>query len=161
MRCLFLDIDGVLNNRNTKGAWLDICRPHLLEPTLVAIVRTFVARHDLKVVLSSMWRIEDADYGSGYGRTLNCLQARGWPDCRSHFIGVTPHLPERPRGHEITQWLREGVSTVVTSFVVFDDLTNMDTVADRLVLIDAEHGVRRRDLQRAARILLTPRQISV
>src|SRR5690606_10063266 len=75
MKVIFWDVDGVLNNPGTWGAWSKLGWSAALEPHLVKKARDVVRATGAKCVLSSTWRI-----GAGLERTIECLKERGWPE---------------------------------------------------------------------------------
>lgn len=147
MKVLFLDMDGCMNTPATWGAWTRLGRAESLEPQLVSRMHQFVREHDLKVVLSSTWRISSS---AGYVRTVLCLEQRGWPDARRDFVGATPFLG-LPRGDEIAAWLCDNQAA---AYVVVDDDHEAGIGHDgRFVHVHYERGVTEADLVKAARIV--------
>ena len=119
MKILFLDIDGVLNNRD----FIHSCKngeTHLSNP-LIELLNQVIDQTGCKVILSSTWRLL---YKLGYLRKL--LADRGF---RGEILGVTPDFShiERPddnvhednRAQEIKSWLIMHPS--ITRFAVIDD----------------------------------------
>lgn len=56
MKVLFLDIDGVVNNRATKDRFEGYIG---IDPELVAHIKEIVAKTNCSIVLSSSWRIQE------------------------------------------------------------------------------------------------------
>src|SRR4051812_25756326 len=103
MKVIFWDVDGVLNNTQTWGAWSKLGWKFAMNEDLVAMAGKVTAACDAKCVLSSTWRLGSG----GLVGTIMCLMERGWPDARERFIGATPHMGGLPRGLEIGAWLVE------------------------------------------------------
>ncbi len=149
MRVLFLDIDGVLNSRkfimavrngqiSDRGAQIDPERVYKLKRVLDAVP-------DLKIVISSSWRI---------GRTLEELKQL-LPAFMDEIIGKTPSSPDDPeeegRGYEILDWLK--YHPEVTSYVVLDDEQfDMGPVMDCLVKTPTMGGIRDEDVETIIKI---------
>lgn len=115
MRILFLDIDGVLNSTRTaianRGYPHDFspeCRP-MFDEVAVSLIRGLCAAGDVKVCVSSAWRIGRTHEEIGRGLDLPT-------------IGMTPSLPGC-RGLEIGAWLREHPE--VTHYAIVDDDADM------------------------------------
>lgn len=133
-RYLFLDVDGVLNNHRWSMARSG--QPHepdrvfdnQIDPACVFVLRELVDALEAEVVLSSTWR--------GHTRTEAALARAGVPD----WIGRTPQLDSRVRGHEIAYWMRENGVTA-DQVVILDDDDDMAHLLPRLVQTDAEFGL--------------------
>lgn len=107
-KVLFLDADGVINNRKTSNTdgWP-------IDKYMAFLVGRIVERTGCKIVLSSTWRL--------------------WPEGRSAirrrvmpFIDVTPSLPftqPLPRGREIKVWLEANPD--VERYAILDDENDM------------------------------------
>jgi HAD domain in Swiss Army Knife RNA repair proteins len=103
MKVIFLDIDGVLNTTNSRKPSKDA---KVIEPLLLARLRSLLADTGAQTVLSSTWRHEPD--GLACARRLGVL-----------FSGVLPDLRPRPRNEEIIAWLK--THRDVERFVVIDD----------------------------------------
>lgn len=103
MKVIFLDIDGVLNSRQTPNPRE---LPYIVDKRLLRRFKTLIKRTRAKVVLASTWRYDPA----------GLFSARYWG---IPFIGVIPDRPKRPRCDEILAWLK--AHPKVTRFVVIDD----------------------------------------
>jgi hypothetical protein len=142
-RIVFLDIDGVLNNRRSRLGGID--------PVHVEHLNTLVARTGAKVVISSTWRM------AGRTAVAEDLATAGF---RGKVIGVTPDLTRRAqglwtapeRGTEIQEWLRQPSRTPHT-IVILDDEADMGSLLPFLVQTDPLDGLTAQDVERAAAIL--------
>lgn len=115
MKILFLDIDGVCNNRRTRERQGD-SKYIGIKPELAQLVRDIVAATDCKVVLSSSWRLfpNSEKWASDhvcefYDKTIDMQKGSVW--------GVTE------RGHEIKDWLDHHPE--VTKYAILDDNSDM------------------------------------
>jgi hypothetical protein len=103
MKIIFLDIDGVLNCRNTPNPRKF---PYIVDQSLLARFTELLRRTGASVVLSSTWRYDP----------IGVCAAKYY---RIPFVDVTPDLPKQPRRDEILEWLRDHPE--VDRFVVVDD----------------------------------------
>lgn len=110
MKVLFLDIDGVVNSKQTlvkqyqrtgKASVLGI------DPHLAFKVGKIILDTDCKVVLSSSWR----NHPDGVAE----VKARVYPE----LYGTTPNLNDGFRGAEVRAWLDEHPE--VTEYAILDD----------------------------------------
>ena len=117
MKVLFLDIDGVVNSMRTCMAYegypwdVDPESLKMFDHVALALIRRVCIKGDIKIVLSSTWRIGEKVYPK-------MAQALELP-----IIDRTPvfHVSERlgRRGAEIQAWL-DG-HPEVTQYVILDD----------------------------------------
>jgi hypothetical protein len=121
VRVLFLDIDGVLNSQRTavafNGCPFDV-RPeslHKWDMAAVNLLRGLCMAGNIKIVLSSTWRL-DPDY-------LNIGTALNLP--LIDRTGTAPWMPadNARRGREIKAWLDDHVE--VTHYAIVDDDSDM------------------------------------
>jgi hypothetical protein len=103
MKVIFLDIDGVLNCKETPNPRKF---PYVVESKLQRRLLRLLQRTGADIVLSSTWRYDP----------IGLLAARHF---RIPFIGVTPDLPKKPRRDEITAWLRKHPK--VDRYIIIDD----------------------------------------
>ena len=103
MKAIFIDIDGVLNCKNTPDPRK---LPYVIDHNLLERFQRLVDRTGAQVILSSTWRYDPA----------GLFSARHWG---IPFADITPDLPDQPRRDEILAWL--GKRPDVDRFVVIDD----------------------------------------
>jgi len=120
-RILFLDLDGVLNSidfykrRGGMVAHKSFFDRHAdeLDPIAVKLLKEFVLENDIKIVISSTWRllltIEEI---------IALFEMRGWEDIP--IIDFTPEIYNVIRGEEIQDWL-EKYEHKVENYVILDD----------------------------------------
>ena len=103
MKVIFLDIDGVLNCKETRNPR---SFPYIVDPALLANLKELVRRTGAEVVLSSTWRTDP----------VGVLAAKhfGIP-----FVDLCPDMPEASRCEEMLKWL--SAHHEVTRYVVIDD----------------------------------------
>jgi len=112
MKILFLDIDGVINSYRTAhamGQFPFTTTPHdlvLFDLTAIKLIQRICDDGDIKIVLSSTWRIHQDAKQIG-------------EDLRLPIIDATPIKLGGTRGEEIAMWLRDHPE--VTQFVIVDD----------------------------------------
>jgi HAD domain in Swiss Army Knife RNA repair proteins len=143
-RIVFLDFDGVLNSRASIADNCDIAG---LDPTAVVRLNRLAARANF--VVCSSWR---------HGRSVKELQAilNGY-GFRGHVCGKTPRAGGfRPgRGMEIKMWLDFAplFNHEVESFVILDDDSDMDPVADRHIQTSFDDGLQDAHVDLALKML--------
>jgi hypothetical protein len=103
MKVIFLDIDGVLNCKNTSNPRKF---PYIVDPKLLNRLKRLLQRTGAKVVLSSTWRYDPA----------GIFSAKHWG---IPFVDLIPDMPKKPRRDEILAWLKRHPN--VERFVVIDD----------------------------------------
>jgi hypothetical protein len=103
MKIVFLDIDGVLNCKQTPNPRKF---PFMVDPVLLGRLKRLLEITGVQIVLSSDWRYDPAGIFSA--------RHYGIP-----FIDVTPDLPGEPRCNPIREWLRRHPD--IERFIVIDD----------------------------------------
>lgn len=139
MKVLFLDIDGVLNSTRTQVAFNgyphELYDAHLamFDQVALGLVRGLCVRHDVKVVISSMWRRDFTWEQIGERLELPT-------------IGQTPMLTG-PRGMEINAWLAQHPE--VECYAILDDHADMlPDQSTRFVQTSGEEGLSWRDFSK-------------
>lgn len=135
MKVLFLDIDGVLNsiqsnemyNRRNKNTQKQEWNPYeeFCPITINNLVELLEAVPDLKIVISSTWRM-GCD-------TVDKLKAIFDPIPESHgrliiqnrIIDSTPVYRKGPRGDEIANWLSSCKTAIISKYAILDDDSDM------------------------------------
>ena len=114
MKIIFLDIDGVLNTKETAERWHGLIG---MDPELVDRFNKLVEDTSAEVVLSSTWR-----HKKTWRKTMkdNGLNMR--------FLDRTISLPGKIRGLEIKEWVDRNN---VDKYVILDD--DSDMLPDQLL----------------------------
>ncbi len=148
MKVLFLDIDGVLNNRRSMLAAVRGVYPpennaiYTVDPTCVIRLRDALPP-STRIVVSSTWRYSKAPV------VKNALEWAGWKD--PPIIGRTRDGDGGKRGHEIEAWLRP---YKVERYAIVDDNSDMlDHQLPYFVRTNFETGFTDEDARRLQRIL--------
>lgn len=110
MKILFLDIDGVLNSRETLKCGTRSGSIMGIDPYMRILLDRIVQATDAKVVISSSWRLVP--------KWLQEIR-----DVGIEFISRTPYLESKKRGEEIQQWLDEHPE--VENYAILDDDSDM------------------------------------
>ena len=151
MKIIFLDIDGVLNNRkwfshisnhpqDKTKTWLQ----KQFEPRAVSLLNDLIEAAGAKIVVSSSWRI-----GHTKDELQKLLQEAG---LKYDLLDYTPcKMSNYYRGNEIQWWLNDHPE--VTSFVILDDNSDMLHLMDKLVKTSNNHGLQREHIEKAKEIL--------
>lgn len=103
MKIIFLDVDGVLNNKDYLLSTQDALS---LDPSCVDCLRRLIKSTGAKVVLSSSWRHSK--------RKIKYLENT----IKIKFYDILPDLHER-RGNEINAWLKNHKE--VSKYIILDD----------------------------------------
>jgi HAD domain in Swiss Army Knife RNA repair proteins len=139
MNIIFLDFDGVLNDRK----WLvrDGARDDL-DPERVKLLNWLVRATEAKIVISSSWRI------------LHPLEELQLILDRAGFLGeilgVTPG-GGGVRGTQIQRWIDS--NNFKGQFVILDDDSDMEHLMDRLVKTNFETGLQPQHVKSAIALL--------
>jgi len=167
MKIIFLDMDGVINNSNTRAPkdvkfgekewWIS-----QIETELVSRLNEVIEKTEAKVVISSSWR--------EYWHPLEIqemLKERGF---KGKVIGRTPRRIEidhelvgdkigpklsriYPRGLEIKQWLIQNRKNYKDKIVIFDDCEDMVDLSDQYIKTSYKTGLTESDVNKAITIL--------
>ncbi len=140
---IFLDIDGVLNNHNTKERLPS--GVFGIDPVNVANLNKLIQNIDIEIVLSSTWRLcYPLPVINGF---LKAVGFKGLVMSRTESIIAAYH-----RGEEIQAWLNKNPD--VDSFVILDDDSDMAHLIDHLVQTNPEVGLTVEDINKVLLFLL-------
>lgn len=161
MNLLFLDIDGVLNNTESRRATIcafhavkykkqNLEKRHLdIDEDNLKLVFKLIKKYNMKVVISSMWRFNAKLYWfdemfalyNEYVDDLDFLSVKtmeDWEGCGSRSKGIEEYLKDNP----------------CNSFVCLDDTAkHFSSLHDNLVLTDIDYGFTEQDFLKACEIL--------
>ena len=102
MKVLFLDIDGVVDNKRTEKKFRKLMA---IDPAMAALVQRIVQNTGCEIVLSSSWRLFQNGRDEIEGKV-----------CK--FADITPIL-HAPRGYEIKVWLT--LHPEIQHYAILDD----------------------------------------
>jgi hypothetical protein len=147
MRIIFLDIDGVLNSRQSKiynirknGPPTTLLNREVWCPIACSNFQHILEKlPDVHVVMSTSWRLNNS-----FEELRDLLEPLGIP--RVRIYGMTPRESEKgnQRGHEIQDWL--DAHEEVTDFVIIDDDSDMVHLSPRHVHTSFMHGLQYGDV---------------
>jgi HAD domain in Swiss Army Knife RNA repair proteins len=139
MEVLFLDVDGVLNNFHQRN-FGEAFSP----PSCDALNSILDRLPDLKIVISSSWRMWGLDY------MQKLLAKNGVRDAASKVIDLTGQ-EHGIRGYQIQCWLDRNPN--VTKFAILDDESDMGPLLGRLVKTNGYVGLTSTDADRVVDLL--------
>ena len=102
MKVLFLDIDGVVNNKRTDKKFRNLMA---IDPAMAALIQRIVQNTGCEIILSSSWRL----FQNGRDEIERKV-------CK--FADITPIL-YAPRGYEIKAWLT--LHPEIQHYAILDD----------------------------------------
>ena len=146
-RIVFLDIDGVLNNRQTKERYRREGGAEVigLDPRNIAVFNQFLDTARVDAVITSTWR---------YNHTLEQLRAVLLSaGVNVRVIDQLPPYALASRGLEIQAWLDGHPQPRIETFVIIDDSADMDHLLPRLARTDFQTGMREKHVPLALKIL--------
>lgn len=141
IKCVFVDIDGVLNCSHTTKK-LNICYDFAFVDTRKVLrLREIVEQTGAQIILSSSWRL-GADPKAFY------LEREALRELEKEFrrvrcplwVDVTPYLPRAKRWQEINAWL---INNDVEDYIILDDWGEEEfrPMMDHLVKCDPREGL--------------------
>jgi hypothetical protein len=162
MNLLFLDVDGVLNGFYTKERIAGYC---FVEDEKVQLLKEFVQRNNLKIILSSTWR-----YGYYYERKIkedktfvtspeiekDITLYHAFVDKLKKFeleiYDYTDIIDEKNRGLEINSFL-VNYPGEIEKIIILDDINNVKPVGRFFVRTSMVDGLTERHIKKAEKIL--------
>ena len=102
MKVLFLDIDGVVNNKRTDKKFRNLMA---IDPAMAALIQRIVQNTGCEIILSSSWRL--------FQNSRDEIERK---ICK--FADITPVL-RAPRGYEIKAWLT--LHPEIQHYAILDD----------------------------------------
>jgi len=148
MKLIFLDFDGVMNNRQwALDAWDKHNNPYLFDPKNVAALNRIIEQTGADIVISSSWR-----HGWDLPKLREHLEEQG---VKGKVLGATPTDMSGDvwvRGNEIDQWLKEHTDGKAM-FVILDDDNDMEPHMDRHIHTSMKTGLTDEDAGKAIKML--------
>jgi hypothetical protein len=126
---LFLDVDGVLNNRRTRQ--VTECGCTGVDGVNVKHLQRILKETGCAIVVSSTWR--------RWPELMRELWAKLGAETEARCLGFTPVMDSCDRGIEIQKWLND--NEYRDQFVIVDDDSDMVHLAPYLVKTDNNHGL--------------------
>ena len=156
MRLVFLDVDGVLNNKDTRTVTFDgWC---FVDDFLVARLKRIIDTTGAQIVLSSTWR-------DGWNREDESKNEPFFNQLRDKLkeydmeIWDALPLPMRlSRGTAIAEWFEIHKDLDIDSFVILDDWNDMGIYRDHLIWIDGKVGLTEENVNKAISFLNNKKQ---
>ena len=155
MKVIFLDIDGVLNCRFTKG---EVCGFVFVMDSKIELLKQLIEETGARIVLSSTWREGFYDMQKQIqNRNVElylALKDKLW-EFGLEILDFTPEIVDDNRGAEIDKWLREWDGEQIESFVILDDISGcyLRPHASRLVQTSFNEGLKLKHIERAKLLL--------
>lgn len=128
LKVLFLDIDGVLN---TEESVLESVNPDIMLPELINNLNLILESCRPKIVISSAWRF--------YNKFPDELIKFGVFEAEKLYLGHTPFEPQKSRGLEIKQWIKE--NSFEGTFAVIDDFDEREDLGENWFLTSCHYGL--------------------
>ena len=144
MKVIFLDIDGVLNTtrimiaygKGVTGSFEE--QASRLDPIPILFLRRLVKYADVKIVLSSTWRL--------------CKEWRELSEITQLPISARTPFLDDIRGRDIEKWMTDNPG--VTQYVIIDD--DSDLLPEQLphhVLINEQNGISFENMESICKLL--------
>lgn len=160
MKIIFLDVDGVLNNKDTKERIPDTSYTGI-NNSKVKLLKQIVEATDAQIVLSSTWRLKKTRWGEEIPEEHRNYLKKKLSKYGLRYISSTPDIDPIRRGKEIDQWIKNNNDITIDGWVVLDDEIWKDfknyNILPHLVLtkdyIYKDGGLSEEDVKHAIRIL--------
>lgn len=147
LNIIFLDIDGVLNNKSTDEYAPTGCIGIMDEK--VELLQQLIGRTGAKVVLSSDWRLDKDKNTKDYVYLTNKLN-----NYNIKIFDITPDIRWSERGNEILEWLNVHK---VDGWVVLDDIDFSGfynpEILPHVIITNPEVGLQQSDINLATKII--------
>lgn len=154
MNIIFLDVDGVLNSQNKLiELYNKTNKPHSginfpFDEKCLENLKILVEETHSKIVITSTWR--------KYKEEIELLNSiLDIYNLKQEVIGFTKILNQK-REYEIKEYIK---SNNVESFVIIDDIKDMNDLNEYLVVTSYRTGLTKENIEQARKILR--RQINV
>lgn len=147
LKLIFLDVDGVLNNNDTrvttKDGWC------FVDDELVSRLSEIVHKTGAKVILSSTWR-------EGWNKKDESKNASYFNELRDKLLEYDVHLFDKTpevsrthiRGDAIGEWFGS-IDYDVESYIILDDYNDMGCFSSHLLQTAGGRGLTEEDVEMA------------
>ncbi len=150
MKVIFLDVDGVLNNRHTRVTTSDgWC---FVDDHLVTRLKRLLNLSGARLVLSSTWR-------EGWHQEDESKNDISFTELRDKFNQFGIEIFDRTgemrmhRWQSIKEFFDRPREDVIEHYVILDDWNDMGEFSNHLVLTNPSTGLTEEDIQKALKIL--------
>ena len=150
MKVIFLDVDGVLNNRHTRVTTSDgWC---FVDDHLVARLKRLMNLSGARLVLSSTWR-------EGWHQEDESKNDISFTELRDKFNQFGIEIFDRTgemrmhRWQSIKEFFERPRKDTIEHYVILDDWNDMGEFSNHLVLTNPSTGLTEEDIQKALKIL--------
>jgi HAD domain in Swiss Army Knife RNA repair proteins len=155
MNIVFIDFDGVLNNRTSMFIRSIDKSKGLFSTDCVDLFKILLDKTNSKFVVSSSWRANGVSlFDQRNTRIHEAFETCGF-DGWSRYVaydGVTPHLHTKNRGDDIAAWLK--AHDDIDQYVIIDDDSDMlEYQYKHFVQTQGERGLTYTDVCAAARCM--------
>lgn len=155
MKIIFLDVDGVLNNRYTEETLLGYV---FISDEKIILLKELIDATKAEIVLTSTWRRGwfYKDHCSSYNGEevwlFEALQAK----LQEYDIELMDYTEEYGhRGYEISEWLKNHNDDTIESYIVIDDMDGAELRAHsaHFIQTDFSEGLTEYHIEEAIKLL--------
>ena len=155
MKIIFLDIDGVLNDRYTEETFEGFV---FVSDEKILLLKEIVEATDAQIVLTSTWRKgwfykdHDSTYNGEEVWLFEALQEK-LNEYGIELLDYTEQLGHR--GEEISKWLKTHKGDEVEAYIVLDDMdeSELHQHSAHFIQTDFEEGLTEAHVEQALRLL--------
>lgn len=145
MKIIFLDIDGVLNNRKTQI-------PYGIDISCVDNFNYIIQKTNANIVLISSWRYMIMQGEMKLKGFEYLLRSHG-VNCKDRLIGLTsPDEIFYERWYQVEHWIKH-TENKIDSFVILDDYEDFPNYPQNYIQTDGYYGLTFEDAKKAVHIL--------
>jgi len=160
MNIIFIDFDGVLNNRLSMFVRNIDRSKGLFSRDCVDLFKILLDKTDSKFVVSSSWRARGVDlFDSRNAKIHRAFEENGFPEWQNYVFGsgVTKHLDTKLRGNDIQEFIDNDIDDPQLeyhNYVIIDDDSDMlPHQYKHFVQTNGIDGLTVHNIMHAARIL--------
>jgi len=141
MKIIFVDVDGVLNCKNTTDTVMgdDGRRYDGIDSDKIQLLKEIIDKTDAYIILSSTWRLYD---------TFTEYLEEKLGDYKVRIKGITPRskaFTYTYRFREIQNWFNENDTRDIVNYIILDDIDEemVETFGDHYFKTDVDIGLTR------------------